>query len=155
MMGQGEEASPKVMDEQKEGRKEADPEELGKGYSSLRPCAGFCLVAELSDPSGPYGLWLARLLCPWGSPGKNTGVVSHFLLQGIFPTQGSKPHLPHWQVEAIAHPSPLGEGELRCLRTQESEAAIVTVVDWGRQELILGDKVRVQRALGSMGQAWL
>ena len=29
------------------------------------------------------------------SPGKNTGVSCHFLLQGIFPTQGSKPGLPH------------------------------------------------------------
>ena len=27
--------------------------------------------------------------CPWNSPGKNTGVSSHSLLQGIFPTQGS------------------------------------------------------------------
>ena len=26
-------------------------------------------------------------------PGKNTGVGCHFLLQGIFPTQGSNPHL--------------------------------------------------------------
>ena len=39
----------------------------------------------------------ARLLCPWDSPGKNTGVDCHFLLQGIFPTQGSKPGLPHWR----------------------------------------------------------
>ena len=30
-----------------------------------------------------------RLLSPWNSPGKNTGVGCHFLLQGIFPTQGS------------------------------------------------------------------
>ena len=29
-------------------------------------------------------------LCPWDSPGKNTGVSCHSLLQGIFPTQGSK-----------------------------------------------------------------
>ena len=29
------------------------------------------------------------------SPGKNTGVGCHFLLQGIFPTQGSIPGLPH------------------------------------------------------------
>ena len=36
-------------------------------------------------PHGP-----TRLLCPWNSPGKNTGVGSHSLLQGIFPTQGSK-----------------------------------------------------------------
>ena len=28
----------------------------------------------------------ARLLCPWDSPGKNTGVSSHSLLQGIFLT---------------------------------------------------------------------
>ena len=32
---------------------------------------------------------IARLLCPWESPGKNTGVGCHALLQGIFPTQGS------------------------------------------------------------------
>ena len=29
------------------------------------------------------------------SPGKNIGVGCHFLLQGIFPTQGSNPGLPH------------------------------------------------------------
>ena len=29
----------------------------------------------------------ARLLCPWDSPGKDTGVGCHALLQGIFPTQ--------------------------------------------------------------------
>ena len=39
----------------------------------------------------PHGLWPARLLCPWDSPGKNIGVGCHFLLQGIFPTQGSNP----------------------------------------------------------------
>ena len=31
--------------------------------------------------------------CPWDSPGKNTGVGCHFLLQGIFPIQGSNPGL--------------------------------------------------------------
>ena len=31
----------------------------------------------------------------WNFPGKNTGVDSHPLLQGIFPTQGSNPHLLH------------------------------------------------------------
>ena len=30
-----------------------------------------------------------RPICPWDSPGKNTGVGGHALLQGIFPTQGS------------------------------------------------------------------
>ena len=36
----------------------------------------------------PYGLYSARLLCPWDFPGKNTGVGCHAILQGIFPTQG-------------------------------------------------------------------
>ena len=32
----------------------------------------------------PHGLQPARLLCPWDSPGKNTGVGCHFLLQTFF-----------------------------------------------------------------------
>ena len=32
---------------------------------------------------------------PWKSPGQNTGVGSLSLLQGIFPTQGLNPGLPH------------------------------------------------------------
>jgi hypothetical protein len=33
------------------------------------------------------------MLCPWDSPGKNTGMGCHFLLQGIFLTQGLNPGL--------------------------------------------------------------
>ena len=36
-----------------------------------------------------------KLLCPWDFQGKSTGVGCHFLLQGIFPTQGSNPALSH------------------------------------------------------------
>ena len=36
-----------------------------------------------------------RLLRPWDFLGKSTGVGCHFLLQGIFPTQGSNPGLLH------------------------------------------------------------
>ena len=36
-----------------------------------------------------------RLLRPWDFLGKSTGVGCNFLLQGIFPTQGSNPGLPH------------------------------------------------------------
>jgi len=55
-----------------------------------------CSVAVVvSDSLQPYGLWLSRLLCPWDSPGKNTGVSAHSLLQGIFPTWGWNPHLLH------------------------------------------------------------
>ena len=49
------------------------------------------LVAQLcSILCNPWTV-AARLLCPWDSPGKNTGVGCHSLLQGIFPTQGSNP----------------------------------------------------------------
>jgi len=44
----------------------------------------------MSDSLQPHALWPTGLLCPWDSPGKNTGVGCHFLLQGIFLTQGSK-----------------------------------------------------------------
>ena len=37
--------------------------------------------------------WLFAI--PWNSPGQNTGVGSLALLQGMFPTQGSNPGLPH------------------------------------------------------------
>ena len=35
------------------------------------------------------------------SPGKNNGMGCHSLLQGIFPTQGSNPHLLHWQADSL------------------------------------------------------
>ena len=38
---------------------------------------------------------------PWDSPGKNTGVGCHFLLQGIFQTQGSTPNLLYWQMDSL------------------------------------------------------
>ena len=44
---------------------------------------------------GPHGLQPARHLCLWDSPGNNIGVGCHALLQGIFPTQGWNPGLPH------------------------------------------------------------
>ena len=47
----------------------------------------------MSDSVRPHGLHRARLLCPWDSPGKNTGVGLRALLQGIFPTQGWNPCL--------------------------------------------------------------
>ena len=41
----------------------------------------------------PHGLQITRLLCPWNFPGNDIGVGCHFLLQGIFPTQGLNPGL--------------------------------------------------------------
>ena len=43
----------------------------------------------------PHGLSPTRLLCPWDSPGKNTGVDCHSLLQGVLLIQGSNLGLLH------------------------------------------------------------
>ena len=61
-----------------------------------------CMLSHFShaDSLWPYGLWPTRLPCPWDSPGKDTGVSCHVLLQRIFPIQGSNLslwHLLHWQ----------------------------------------------------------
>ena len=64
-----------------------------------------CLVTQsyptLCDPIG-YNLPDASI--HWDSLGKNTGVGFHFLLQGIFQTQGSNPgilHLLQWQADSL------------------------------------------------------
>ena len=44
--------------------------------------------------------------CPWDFPGKNTGVGCHFLLQGIFPTQGLNLCLLHWQADTFTTAPP-------------------------------------------------
>ena len=46
--------------------------------------------SAVSDSLRPHGLY-----SPWNSPGQDAGVGSLSLLQGIFPTQGSNPGLPH------------------------------------------------------------
>ena len=62
----------------------------GDGLSCiLRMCA----CSGVSGSLQPHGLQPTRLLCPWNSPGKNTGMDCHSLLQGILPTQGTNPHL--------------------------------------------------------------
>ena len=67
--------------------------------SGRKQCVCVHVVPSVvSDSLRLHGLYPARLLCPWDAPGKNTGVGCHFLLQGSFPTQGSDPHLLHWQV---------------------------------------------------------
>ena len=54
----------------------------------------------MSDSLQPHGLY-----SPWNSPAQNTRVSSLSLLQGIFPTQGSNPGLPHcrWILYQLSH----------------------------------------------------
>ena len=68
----------------------------------LEKLVACCLVAELCPTLlRPHGWEPARLLCPWDFPGKSTGVGCHFLLEGIFPTQGLNPRLLDWQVDSL------------------------------------------------------
>ena len=70
-------------------------------------CPDFCILGAVLGFSlsalalfGMMGFLLSwadqkPVLGPWDFPGKSTGVGCHFLLQGIFPSQGSNPGLPH------------------------------------------------------------
>ena len=57
-------------------------------------CAWLCSVTSvLSNSCDPHGREPTRLLCPWDSLGRKTGVDGHALLQGLFPTQRSNLHV--------------------------------------------------------------
>ena len=60
------------------------------------------LVTQLCSTLWDSMDYSARQLCPWNSPGKNTGEGCHSLLQGIFPTQGLKLKLLHCR-ETLYH----------------------------------------------------
>ena len=64
---------------------------------TLPRCMCACIESLQSCPTlcDPMDSSLPWLLCPWDSPGKNIGVGSYSLLQGVFPTQGWNPGLPH------------------------------------------------------------
>ena len=69
---------------------------FSKGCESVCVCVCVCVSCSvMSNSLWSHELQPARLLCPWDSPGKSTGVGSHCLLQGIFLNQGWSPGLPH------------------------------------------------------------
>ena len=59
----------------------------------------------------PHGLEPVSLLCPWDSPGKNSGVGCHALLQGTFLTQGSNPPLLDCR-QILYHMNPWGSPDI-------------------------------------------
>ena len=71
-------------------------------YSTYYCCVVAKLCPTLCDPTdcSPPGSSVHGI-----SPGKNTGVSCHALLQGIFPTRGSNPGLPHcrWILYCLSH----------------------------------------------------
>ena len=81
-----------------------------------------------------------RLLCPWDSPGKNTGVGCHFLLQGTFSTQGSNPGLLHCRqiLYSLSH-----QGSPMCTMSSPYKTKLCRIYssifirqwNWGSREL--------------------
>ena len=71
------------------------------------PLRAICLLSRsvVSDSLRPHGRSPPGSSVHGDSPGKNTGVGCRFLLQGIFPTQGSNPGLPHcrWILYPLSH----------------------------------------------------
>ena len=68
--------------------------EVKEDFSCLAPGV-YVSCSVVSDSSQPHRPQPSRLLCPWNSPGKNTGVDCCSLLRDVFPTQGSNPGLLH------------------------------------------------------------
>ena len=67
-------------------------------------CTHTHMFSVVSSSLRLHGLNIARLLCPWNFSNKNTGVGCHFLLQGVFLTQGLNPcllRLLHWQGDSL------------------------------------------------------
>ena len=93
------------------GKWESDQVEPRRLLGS-RLCGVHCLcyfVFVLSHSVASDSLQPLGLYSPWNSPGQNTGVGSLFLLQGIFPTQGSNPGLPHWRQADTLPAEPQGK----------------------------------------------
>ena len=79
---------------------------MGRGCKELDMTERLPLFSHLSTQSRPTlcNPMDYRLLGPWDFSSKNTGVGCYFLLQGIFPTQGSNLgllHLLHWQADSL------------------------------------------------------
>ena len=94
----------------------------------------------------PHGLQPTKLLCPWNSPGQNTGVGSLSLLQGIFPTQEVNPGLPQIlyqlnhkesprKLEWVVYPFSSGSSQLRN-RTRVSCIAGKFFTNWAIREAL-------------------
>ena len=93
---------------------------------SLRGCYITKSCLTLCNPMGgsPPG-------CPWDSLDKNTGVGCCFLLQGIFPTKGSNPHLLYWQPDSLPLSHVGSPGSLKGGKGGGRDVMKETKSEWG------------------------
>ena len=110
---------------------------------------------------------LSRLLSPWDSPGKNTRVGCHDLLQGIFHTQGSNLHLLHCQADSLllSHLGSLSFTLLTCKCRRQWQPtpvllpgkshgwrSLVGYSPWGREELDMTEQLHFHFSLSCIGE---
>ena len=82
-------------------------------FKHLSGCLSGVVAQSCPTLLRPHGLQPSRLLCPLNSPGKNTGVGYHFLMQGIFPLRDQTafsafPQVTHNITKDTLPISPLG-----------------------------------------------
>ena len=72
-----------------------------------------------------------RLLCPWDSPGKNTGVGCRALLQAVFLTQGSNPGLLRRSALAGGFFTPAPPGKPVTAEIRSKEPSLLNRIKYG------------------------
>ena len=114
-----------------------------------------CLTQHLTDPACVLSCFSRVRLCAtlwtvtcralsWDSPGKNTGVGSHSLLQGVFPTQELKPCLSCLlHRRCFIYRSTTWEGPWRLLGTHLS--VVLMINKWMVNESTLSQKGNIHR----------
>ena len=115
-----------------------------KKWSESESCS---VVSDSLRPHGLHG--------PRNSPGQNTGVGGYSLLQGIFPTQGSNPGLPHcrrilYNKMELGKLSPLSVAEFPHLWNWDDNKTSLMVLLW------LNKSIRkvLHESIPNVSQGW-
>ena len=102
----------------------------------LETTAGWCVSCSvMSDSLWPHGLYLPGASVHGDSPGKNSGVGCHALLQGVFPTQGSNPGLPRckWILYGLSYLGSLEAGYICLFMWSLHTISLEMLISWSSQ----------------------
>ena len=84
----------------------------------------------MTDSLWPHGLQHARLLWPWDSPGKNTGVCCHFPSPGDLLDPGIEPMSPAWQADSLPLSHQGSPPRFTCAKLLQSWPTLFDPMDW-------------------------